>query len=349
MPLEKAFHPDLYWAGGLNLERLVPAYSTPLGATFCMDAEVVLKAMPDRSVNLVFTSPPFALNKKKEYGNAPMEGYKAWFLPFAREIHRVLKDDGSFVLDIGGTWESGSPVRSLYQFELAIELAKTFRLAQEFYWHNPAKLPTPAQWVTVERVRVKDAVNMVWWFSRTAHPKACNRNVLRPYSESMQELLQNGYGAGKRPSGHDISRKFSTDNGGAIPSNLLEFANTDSKSAYLRLCRERGIKPHPARFPPELAEFFVRLLTDEGDLVYDPFSGSNVTGAVCERLNRRWLATELKDDYVRGSMTRFEEAAPEPKPRQGHDGAGRNRAALNGRGAHPGTNGHGRAKRRGRD
>jgi site-specific DNA-methyltransferase (cytosine-N4-specific) len=181
-----------------------------------------------------------------------------------------------------------------------------FRLAQDFYWYNPSRLPTPAEWVTVRRLRVKDAVNTVWWFGKTENPTADNRRVLQPYSEAMKALLKNGYKAKMRPSGHDISEAFNRDNGGAIPSNLLTIANTESNSAYLRLCREFDIKPHPARFPAKLVEFFVDFLLDEKPkLIVDPFGGSNVTGAVAEDRGHRWVVFEQEDKYMRGSMLRF--------------------------------------------
>ena len=130
-----------------------------------------------------------------------------------------------------------------------------------------------------------------------------------PYSESMKQLLKNGYKAKLRPSGWDISSKFQKDNNGAIPPNLIEISNTDSNSHYLRRCRQKGIDPHPARFPPQLPELFIRFLTDENDLVLDPFAGSNVTGAVAERLRRGWIAVDLDKDYLIGSKFRFEKGA----------------------------------------
>src|SRR5690606_38487098 len=187
-----------------------------------------------------------------------------WFRPFAEGFKRVLKEDGSLVIDIGGAWKPGTPTRSLYHFKLLIMLCEEFgfHLAQEHFWWNPAKLPSPAEWVTVRRIRVKDAVNCVWWLSKTPWPKANNRRVPWPYSDSMLELLQNGYQPKLRPSGHDISDNFLVDNGAAIPPNLLAIANTESNSAYLRRCREENISPHPARFPSELPEFFIRFTTN---------------------------------------------------------------------------------------
>ena len=333
MLTKSGFDEQLGWMRKLGVSNLTPSYSTPIGAVFCLDALDVLKRLPSNCVDLVMTSPPFALTRKKEYGNEPVDRYLDWFMPFCLEIKRVLKDTGSFVLDIGGAWMPGFPVRSVYHFELAVKLAKEFYLAQEFYWYNPARLPTPAEWVTVRRIRVKDAVNMVWWFSKTEWPKADNRAVLQPYSESMKTLIKDGYKAKKRPSGHDISTKFQKDNGGAIPPNLIQIANTESNSRYLRECKKRGVKPHPARYPESLVKFFVDLLTDKHDLVVDPFAGSNVTGAVCEANDRRWIATENDANYVHGSVIRFDscplfvQVAGQPK--QDKKSTGRSRPKPN--------------------
>lgn len=284
-----------------------PFYCTRQGAAYLGDALVLSRALDDGSVDLILTSPPFALTRQKDYGNTPEDAYVDWFLEFAREFKRVLKPSGSFVLDLGGAYLRGVPVRTIYQFDLLVRLCREleFHLAQEFFHYNPSRLPSPAEWVTVRRVRVKDAVNVVWWLSRSNAPKADNRRVLQPYSESMETLLKNGYKPKLRPSGHDISDKFGRRNEGAIPPNLLTLANTESNSAYLRRCREAGIKPHPARFPEAFPEFFISFLTDPGDVVLDPFAGSNTTGSVAERLGRKWLAFELHEGYLRGSLLRF--------------------------------------------
>lgn len=296
-------------AGKLRIFRetqLAPAYATALGRAYCTNALDLFAQLENDSVALVVTSPPFALKRKKEYGNVRPEDYVEWFQPFADEIHRVLKPDGSFVIELGGSWNPGKPTRSLYQYELILRLGKQFHLAQDFYWYNPARLPTPAEWVTVRRTRVKDAVSLVWWLSKTEHPAADNRRVLRPYSESMKRLLDVGYKGGRRPSEHVISADaFSKDNGGAIPPNVLEISNTRSNELYLTECKKAKITPHPARFPAELPEFFVKFLTQPGDLVVDPFAGSNVTGSVAEKLGRRWMTSEMRDDYVAGSRFRF--------------------------------------------
>jgi len=197
-----------------------PYYRTEYGAAYLGDTLELIKHIPDGQVNLIMTSPPFALNKKKPYGNKTPSQYVEWFKAFAKEFWRVLSDDGSLVIHIGGSWERGTPTRSMYHFELLFELCRPeragskFYLAQDFYWFNPAKLPTPAEWVTVRRVRVKDAVDPIWWLSKSPYPKADNRRVLKPYSESMKQLLKDGYEPKLRPSGHDISDKFQKDLGG---------------------------------------------------------------------------------------------------------------------------------------
>jgi site-specific DNA-methyltransferase (cytosine-N4-specific) len=284
-----------------------PLYQTDLGAAYLGDAAALLRALPDDSVNLVVTSPPYALHFKKEYGNVDKKDYVAWFRPFGEQIHRVLAPDGSFVLNIGGSYNSGSPTRSLYHFKVLLMLCEEvgFSLAQECFWLNPAKLPTPAEWVNVRRVRVKDSVEYVWWLSKTDWPKADNRNVLTEYSADMKRLIARGYRAKTRPSGHVITQKFGHDRGGAIPANVIERGNNESNSDYIRACAAAGYKPHPARFPRALPEFFIDLLTDPLDVVVDPFAGSNMTGAVAEDRGRRWLAFELRQDYLGASKVRF--------------------------------------------
>lgn len=292
-------------------------YETSLGAAYLGDSRDLLKELPDGSVNLVFTSPPYALHFKKAYGNVSKADYVEWFLTFAREIHRVLADDGSFVLNIGGSWNPGEPTRSLYHFKLMIALVEElgFYLAQECYWYNPAKMPVPAEWVTVRRVRIKDSVEHVWWLSKSPFPKADNRKVLRPYSADMIRLAKRGVKTAVRPSGHNITSSFGkVESGGSIPSNVLEdqhanemliAGNNSANDSYTMRCKEAGIKIHPARFPTALPEFFVKLLTDEGDLIVDPFAGSNTAGAVAERLGRRWVAFELLEEYLEASKFRF--------------------------------------------
>jgi DNA modification methylase len=306
-------------------KHLKPYYSTHLGKAYLGDSLDIMQELNEGSINLAVTSPPFALTFKKEYGNVHSDDYVAWFLKYAREVRRLLSDDGSFVVDIGGAWQKGKPVRSLYHYELVLALCKEvgFYLAQDFFWYRPAALPAPAEWVTVRRIRVKDAVNYVFWFSKTEWPKADNRRVLTAYSRDMLRLLEKGYKAKVRPSGHNITKKWNRNQGGAIPPNLIkaaspvdaleepenviEVGNNDSNGYYLKACKENGLKPHPARYPRALPEFFIKFLSDVGDTVLDPFAGSNVTGEAAEYLQRKWISIEANKDYLDGSKFRFVE------------------------------------------
>lgn len=356
------FDPDADPPDQLDTMDSDPMYIEGQGAAIVGDSRDLLTELDDESVDLVVTSPPFALNRKKEYGNEDQDDYVDWFLPFAERVYRVLKPTGSFVIDIGGSWKKGRPIKSLYQSELLLCLAGPkgpFHLAQDFYWYNPAKLPTPAQWVTIERIRVKDAVNHVWWLSKDERPKADNTRVLKAYSDAQERLMEAGYRDKDRPSGHSISSSFDTpkeENGSIRPNfwnvltsgdapveftdllcsagvpdrlvevadqndllqelietvfgehvqdNVIEVANTASKTQYLRACKELGLDPHPARFPRQLPEFFIKFLTEPGDLVVDIFAGSNTTGHVADELGRHWLAFDDQPTYLRTSQTRF--------------------------------------------
>lgn len=243
-----------------------PLYTTQWGRAYVADSLELLPLLPPESIDLVVTSPPFALQRKKEYGNETEDAHVEWLLRFAEPIGRVLKPTGSFVLDLGGAYQSGRPVRSLYNFRVMMRLCDEhgFHLAEEFFWHNPAKLPSPIEWVNKRKIRAK-----------------------------------------KRPSGHDISGNFASDNGGAIPSNLLQIPNTESNSSYLRHCATVGAKPHPARFPERLPSFFIEFLTDPGDTVLDIFAGSNTTGSAAEKLSRQWIAVDKDLAYVAASAFRF--------------------------------------------
>lgn len=310
-----------------RLVQKKPYFSSRLGAAYCGDSLEMLHALPSSSVNLIVTSPPYALHFKKAYGNENKDRYMQWFLPFAKEILRVLKDDGSFVLNIGGSYNKGTPTRSIYHFKLLIALVEEigFYLAQECFWYNPAKMPVPAEWVTVRRVRVRDSVEYVWWFSKTPYPKASNLNVLKEYSEDMIRLNRNGVRGTVRPSGHVIRDSFDKIHaGGSIPPNVTEtdfdfpesmmkMGNNAANDLYTQRCREAGIKIHPARFPSLLPKFFIKLLTNPNDLVIDPFAGSLTAAAVAEQLDRRWMAGEAVEEYLRAGTFRFEDSLQNPK------------------------------------
>lgn len=260
-------------------------------------------------VNLIFTSPPFPLNTKKRYGNETGEEYIKWLCAFGPIFQKMLREDGSIVIEMGNSWEPGSPVMSTLALRalLAFQTTNKLHLCQEFIYQNPARLPGPAQWVNVERIRVKDSFTKLWWLAPITKPKANNLRVLQEYSEAMRTLLKNGkYTSGRRPSEHNIGKtSFLKDHGGAIPSNVLTFSNTHNTDPYQQYCRAHDLRPHPARMPMDLAKFFIKFLTEPGDLVLDPFGGSNTTGAAAESLDRYWISIEASPDYIKSSKGRF--------------------------------------------
>jgi len=321
MPKDLKISSNNLFSGTIDLpviDSISPFYETDFGVAYLSDSLDLLKKIPTNSINLIITSPPYALEFKKEYGNAHKKDYIDWFLLFAKEFYRILTDDGSFVLNIAGSYNKGIPTKSLYHYKLLISLVEdiNFNLAQEFYWYNPAKMPVPAEWVTVRRIRVKDAVEQIWWLSKTPWPKANNKNVLKPYSKDMLRLNNKGVRKTVRPSGHNITESFTEiKSGGSIPPNvfeeffaddLLKFGNNAANDNYALGCKANGIKMHPARYPDSLPEFFINFLTTEFDIILDPFAGSNTTGAISEKLQRRWIAIEKVREYLDGSKFRFE-------------------------------------------
>lgn len=306
------------------------AYRTPAGRLYLGQAEQVLPSRPlDRlrgKVQLVFTSPPFPLVRQKKYGNLSGDSYAKWLASFAAPLADLLTPDGSIVLELGNGWNPGEPTVSTTGIKalLAFQEAAGLHLCQEFICFNPARLPTPVEWVAITRTRVKDTFTRVWWLSPNPSPKADNRRVLTEYSDSMRRLLRKGtYTGGTRPSQHIISdRAFLTDHGGAIPANVLvppdsdaeplavlPIPNTASQQPYHAACRAAGLPRHPAAMPERLVEFFVRFLTDPGDVVFDPFAGSNTTGAVAEKLGREWAGIEADPTYAYSSRLRFEKVS----------------------------------------
>lgn len=308
-----------------------PKQATRLGRYFVGDCESLLHGALGRKlrgrVQLILTSPPYPLNRKKSYGNLSGDEYRRWLTGLAALFSELLTPDGSIVMELGTAWVPKRPVQSLLHLKSLIGFVEAknanLRLCQEFICYNPSRLPSPAAWVTVRSDRVTDSFTHVWWMAKSDFPKADTSRVLRPYSDAMRALLKRGsYNGGVRPSEHAVSsRGFLTNRRGSIAQNVFELeaitekqprlpnafriANTGSNDFFHQKCRERGITPHPARMPAGLASFFVRFLTARGDLVLDPFAGSNTTGFVAELAGRRWLGIELKKTYLSQSRIRF--------------------------------------------
>lgn len=315
------------------LQKPFTGYRTYLGRYWNTEVEAWLLSRYGEElsgeVDLLLTSPPFPLSTKKSYGNLTGQDYIKWLQGLAPHFADLLKPEGSLVIEIGNAWNSGEPTMSTLPIEalLAIKEAGGFHLCQEFVCHNPARLPSPVQYVNIDRSRLKDSWTRVWWLSKSKSPKADNRNVLVPYSTAMKKLLKaQKYNPGRRPSEHVIGeRSFLKDNGGAIPAscltadvmehfgNLIITGNTKSSGdPYLAWCRTHQVEPHPARMPNGLVAFFVSFLTDKNDLVLDPFAGSNTTGAIAQQLGRRWASIEANSANLEPSKARFLHVIPEP-------------------------------------
>src|SRR5581483_5501698 len=234
--------------------RVALAYRTDWGSCFQGLAEDALTSKQlaywRGKVDLILTSPPFPLNRKKSYGNLQGDAYIEWLASFAPLFKGFLSERGSIVMELGNAWEPGRPIMSTLSLRALLAFVDRGELAlcQQFVVHNPARLPSPAQWVNIERIRVKDSYTHVWWMALTDRPDADNRRVLKPYSEAMRDLLRRGrYNSGPRPSDRDIGEtSFLRDNLGAIPSNVLSMANTMANDPYLEYCRANALKPHPA-------------------------------------------------------------------------------------------------------
>lgn len=303
-------------------------YSTSHGEYFLGDVNEALQSKKllkfKNNVNLILTSPPFPLLKKKEYGNLEGQEYIDWMTTTIINCMDYLTENGSIVIEIGNAWEAGQPTISTIPMEALLNIkARTgLHLCQEIIVHNPARLPSPVEWVNRKRSRLKDSWTRVWWFSKTPHPKATNLSVLKEYSDSMKSILKKKkYNSGQRPSGHKIGEtSFLKNHGGAISPSFLDFnqkylfntlnasmslSNSGQQKDYQNHCDEHALKRHPARMQSSLVDFFVHFLTDEGDTIMDIFAGSNTTGWRSQELNRKWVGIERDWEYGIGSLGRF--------------------------------------------
>lgn len=288
-------------------------FSTKLGAAYNASIEDFLESKEGEAlqgkVQLIFTSPPFPLVVPKKYGNKIGEDYLNWMADLSPKLSKLLKPNGSLVIEIGNAWDKGVPTMSTLPLKTLMAVAETgeLKICQQMIWHNTAKLPGPATWVNIKRERITDSFTHIWWYSPSDHPKASNTRVLQPYKGGMVKLLKNQkYNSGSRASGHNISKTgFLKQNKGAIPSSAILMANTAVDRNYSAWCKKEGIDLHPARMPIGLADFFIKFLSTPGDIVFDPFGGSCTTGKSAEDLKRKWICTEQNSEYLRGAKGRF--------------------------------------------
>jgi len=288
-------------------------FSTDYGSAFNSSIEAFLNSPQGQElvgkVQLIFTSPPFPLVSPKKYGNKVGDDYLNWMSDISLGLTKLLKPNGSLVIEIGNSWDKGIPTMSTLPLKTLMKIAESndLKICQQMIWHNTAKLPGPATWVNIKRERITDSFTHIWWYSKSEHPKANNARVLQPYKDGMLKLLKNQkFNSGTRASGHNISEKgFLKTNKGSIPSSAILMANTSVDPQYKDWCKKQGVELHPARMPIGLADFFIKFLTTPGDLVLDPFGGSCTTGKSAEILKRKWICIEQNRDYLIGAKGRF--------------------------------------------
>lgn len=305
-------------AGGSNALRnvargvIITVFETENGVAVAANVEDAAGLLEPGSVDLLFTSPPFPLLTGKEYGTSRTADWLDWMLGLCADWNDLLTPTGSLVMELNDVHYRGMPVQSQYIERLMIRLEDELGMYRpgRLLWENTAR-KGPLVWCGVRRVRLNPTAAPLLWMSKTPHCKADNRRVLRPYDSRTREryIGQRGKDV-ERPSGLKFgAESWSKDNGGAVAGNVIRCGNASGNDAYIRACKARGLKPHPARMPPKVAEFCIKFLTEEGDLVMDPFFGSGTTGAICEKLGRRWVGFERSLDYLNTATLRFEKQA----------------------------------------
>ena len=256
------------------------------------------------SIDFVITSPPYA-NQIKNYGENTKrlkpDEFIDWFIPRAKELYRVLKKNGSFILNIND--KTDGKYQSIFVFKLVVALCEEigFHLVRDYVWYNPATPPNVFSRGTMGRT--KKSHEYCFWFAKSETWTFNMDPIRKPYSMKMSKFL-NGETHGNRtkntrPSRHsfNLDEKWKN-NGGSDPGSVIIISNTSSNDLLQKTCKEMGIR-HPARFPEKLVEFFILSGTNEKDIILDPFAGSGTTGIVAYKHNRNWICIEINPDYCK--------------------------------------------------
>lgn len=276
------------------------------------NVEDALAVIEPGSVQLILSSPPYPLQRPREYGNLPADQWVDWMLRLCEQMTPLLTNDGSFMFNLGPVWKPGVPAQSLYyeRFLLRMEDALGIHLLQHLYWQNPVKLPQMA-WNAKRRVRVTPSVEPIFWMSPNPNAYGNNRQVLRPYSKKGLESIRNPR-LSKRPCGEQFGPTSFVDRGGSIPPSLITATPTGKEdAAYRRAMRTDGRVPHPATMPSAVSRFGILLASREGDTVLDPFSGSGTVPVEAARLGRNGIGIERSKAYLEGSLIRAQTAGIE--------------------------------------
>lgn len=294
----------------------VIGFSTDLGIAILGTCESVFSSI-DSPISLVVTSPPYPLASQRRYGNPPEPVYVDWICKTLEPVIKNMVPGGSICLNISNDiFLPQSPARSMYCERLLLALNSRFglELMDRLVWDNPQKPPGPFQYASKARTQLNVAYEPVYWLTNDPHKvRSNNRRVLQQHSEKHLALIRNG-GENREGVYSDGAYRvrpgsFGAPTEGRIPKNILRYGHRcKEQSAYKKAARALGLPVHGAPMPSKLASFLINFLTEPGDLVADPFSGSFTTAAEAERLGRRWLATETMVEYVLGGSTRFTQA-----------------------------------------
>ncbi len=248
------------------------------------DAMELLRLMDDNSVDLIVTSPPYADNRRGSYSGVPIDEYVSWFLPYTDEMLRVLKPDGSFVLNIKERAANGE--RQTYVLELILEMKNQgWYWIEEYIWHK--KNCYPGKW----KNRFRDAWERCLHFSKSTDFRMNQDDVMVPVGEWAKTRLHNMSETDKRRDESRVGSGFGkqisnwVDRDYVYPSNVLYMAT------------ETGNRGHCASFPISLPTWFIKLFSDVGDLVLDPYMGVGTTAVAAIRLDRDWAGSEISEEY----------------------------------------------------
>jgi DNA modification methylase len=288
-------------------------YSTDLGVAIWGESQDIFRRL-DVPVSLIFSSPPYALRKARNYGNPDEREIVAFICEILAPVIEALAHDGSLVLNVSqDIFMQNSPARSTYLERLVLTICDRFglHLTERLVWSNPSKAPGPIQWASKTRQQLNVGYEPILVFCRNPLAwKADNRRVLQPHTERHQKLMAAG-GEKREASYSDGAYKiregsFGRVTEGRIPKNVLTLGQRCRYGIqYNKACKELGIPSHGAGMPFTVPEFMIQWLTEPGDMVIDPFGGRGMSGLAAELLGRRWMIGENQLEYIRGGAELF--------------------------------------------
>ena len=292
----------------------VIGFSTQLGVAVLGACDSVFSRI-DSPITLILTSPPYPLNNPRKYGNVSEAQYVDWFCKVIEPVVKNMADGASLCLNISNDiFMPGSPERSMYceRLLLALHDRLGLRLMDRLIWENRSKPPGPIQYASKARTQLNVVYEPIYWLTNNPRAvKSDNRRVLLAHTERHLKLLSQG-GEQRRVINSDGAYSISpgaygNPTNGRIARNILNFGHRcGAQSAYKKAAKAKGLAVHGAPMPLKLAQFLIEFLTQPGDLVVDPFAGSQTTADAAQRLGRRWLTAEIMAEYVLGGASRFE-------------------------------------------